>query len=209
MAAWLASLGVSPNMVSILSMVFALLGAAMLVGAAIGPSTLVFRLLCIGAAASTQLRLIANLLDGVIAQLSEQASLTGRLLNEWPDRVSDFLFLVGFGWFAGQETGLLLGLLAACMAVTTAYVRELGRCVGAPPTFHGPMAKPQRMAVLTVALLIFAAWPSLHARPLAVGSYSWTVPQAILVLIIIGCLVTAVRRLVVIHRFAASQGGNQ
>ena len=41
----------------------------------------------------------------------------------------------------------------------TAYIRELGRALGQPADFGGPMAKPQRMAALTLAALLAAALP--------------------------------------------------
>ena len=43
--------------------------------------------------------------------------------------------------------------------MTTAYVRELGRGLGFPADFSGPMAKPQRMAALTATCAIAAFEP--------------------------------------------------
>ena len=40
------------------------------------------------------------------------------------------------------------------LAVVTAYVREMGRGLGLPADFGGPMAKPQRMAALTAVALV-------------------------------------------------------
>ena len=51
------------------------------------------------------------------------------------------------------------GWAAAVFAVLTAYIRELGRALGQPADFKGPMAKPQRMAALTVACLVSALEP--------------------------------------------------
>ena len=50
-----------------------------------------------------------------------------------------------------------LGWLGALLAASTAYVRATGGALGLPQDFRGPMAKPQRMAVLTVACLAGAA----------------------------------------------------
>jgi hypothetical protein len=41
----------------------------------------------------------------------------------------------------------------------TAYVREVVRAAGAPADFSGPMAKPHRMFVMTLAALISALEP--------------------------------------------------
>jgi hypothetical protein len=45
------------------------------------------------------------------------------------------------------------------LSVLTAYIRELGRALGQPADFAGPGAKPQRMAILTIACLVASAEP--------------------------------------------------
>jgi len=71
-------------------------------------------------AALVQARLMANLLDGMVAIGRNVASATGELFNEVPDRLSDTAVLVGLGWAAGD---LALGFAAALAAMATAYVR--------------------------------------------------------------------------------------
>jgi phosphatidylglycerophosphate synthase len=51
------------------------------------------------------------------------------------------------------------GWLCAALALVCAYLRELGRALGFAADFSGPMAKPQRMAVLTLALVVSALEP--------------------------------------------------
>lgn len=201
-----ASSGVSPNAISVASMGFALLGAVVMLAAASAEGAL-FRVLCVAAVAGVQLRLLANVLDGIVAEQTARATRSGRLLNEWPDRVSDVLLLGAFGGLAGNPRWAGLGLVAALLAVMTAYVRELGRAIDAPPAFHGPMAKPQRMAVLTAALVIMAVWPGLVHRPFWGGAWSMGLVEAALLLIIAGSGVTVVRRLMALHRFARHAEG--
>jgi phosphatidylglycerophosphate synthase len=105
------------------------------------------------AAVTIQARLICNLIDGMVAVEGGQGAKDGPFWNEAPDRLSDLLLLAGAGLAAGQPA---LGLLAASLAVATAYIRELGRAEGFPPDFSGPMAKPQRMAALTVGTVVAA-----------------------------------------------------
>ena len=50
------------------------------------------------------------------------------------------------------------------LAVLTAYVRELGRGLGQPADFSGPMAKPHRMAALTLTCLVAALEPLFGER---------------------------------------------
>ncbi len=142
----LARSSVTPNQISSISIVFAALGAIALVDAR--PLALV------GAAIGVQLRLLCNLIDGMVAIEGGKQSATGALYNEFPDRIADSLLLVALGYACGVPW---LGWLAALMAALTAYVRATGGALGLAQDFRGPMAKPQRMAVLTVACLAGAA----------------------------------------------------
>lgn len=199
----LVSLGIGPNVISISSMAFSF-GAAICMVLLPTTEGLLFRLLCVLAAAGVQLRLLANLMDGIVAEQAGKASQAGRLLNEWPDRVSDLVLLFGFGWLVIEPDGWWLGIVAGCGALLTAYCREIGRAVDAPMSFVGPMAKPQRMAVLTVVLILIAAWPTAGRTTFWGPSAGWGLPALTLWVIIAGCILTSVRRLMSYHRFAAA-----
>jgi len=161
----LARRGVSPNTISIASMNFAVLGAAALLGTnEVSGGT--ERLLWFAAALCIQLRLLANMLDGMVAQDSGAGSKLGELYNEAPDRVSDALFLIAVGFVAGSSPHL--GYVAAVFAMLVAYLRAIGAAAGAGQVFVGWMSKPQRMFSLTLLCLFesFApdAWRA--SRPL-------------------------------------------
>jgi phosphatidylglycerophosphate synthase len=154
-------MGVTPDVISAGSVAFAAAGAALL--AASGHAQGAARAAeLVAAAACVQGRLICNLLDGMVAVEHGKGSPAGPIWNELPDRIADLLFLVGAGYGAarmGQPLAEPLGWLAGALAVLTAYVRELGRGLGQPADFSGPMAKPHRMAALTAACLLAAAEP--------------------------------------------------
>jgi phosphatidylglycerophosphate synthase len=161
LAARLGKAGVSPNGISAVSVGFAALGGAlfMLSGTAEGWGRAVGLILAV---VCVQLRLLCNLLDGMVAVEQGLATPTGPIWNELPDRFADLFFLVGAGYgaqAAGFQVAGALGWLCAALAILTAYVRELGRGLGQPADFGGPMAKPQRMFVLTLAGLIGAVEP--------------------------------------------------
>lgn len=142
-------------------MVFALLGAGLFLGSghAGGAARTAVLLL---AGVCVQLRLVCNLLDGMVAVEHGRGSPVGPIWNELPDRLADGLFLVGAGYgasLAGVDWAADAGWAAAAFAVFTAYVRELGRGLGQPADFRGPMAKPHRMALLTAACVMAAAEP--------------------------------------------------
>jgi phosphatidylglycerophosphate synthase len=96
------------------------------------------------------------LLDGMVAIEGGRASKSGEIYNELPDRVSDVAILLCAGFAAGEPWGAVLGWSCALLALMTAYVRALGVTAGASSAFQGPMAKPHRMATLTVACLLSA-----------------------------------------------------
>jgi phosphatidylglycerophosphate synthase len=189
-AAWLIARDVSANAVSLCSIAFAALASLCLVGTA-WTHDLGVRLLFVLAALFVQARLLANLLDGMVAVGSGQASPEGELYNEVPDRVADALILIGAGLAAGGTPAL--GYLAALVAVFVTYIRALGTSVGVHALFIGPMAKPQRMATITAACIYCACVPAGWPGGLATGVFGAV--SLALALIVAGGVVTAVRRL--------------
>lgn len=194
LAAALARGRVRPNAISLASIACAAAAAAALVVWPLGEGwTRVW--LLVAAAAGIQLRLLCNMLDGMVAVEGGLRSPTGDLYNEVPDRISDTLILVGAGYGVHSlPWGVELGWAAASVAMLTAYIRALGGGLGVPGCFHGPMAKPHRMALMTGACLATAAttagaWP--HAP--------WLLWSALAV-VVLGAALTCVRRLLAIAR---------
>lgn len=192
LAALLARRGVAPNAISLLSVVAAALaGLALLATRNVDPVPRA--LLLIAAALFIQLRLLCNLLDGMVAVEGGRASKSGELFNDAPDRVADALILAGTGYaLPWPGWGCALGWSAALVAVLTAYIRMLGGSVGLRQDFCGPMAKPHRMALLTCACLLSMFEGLLPA------AHGWMLSIA-LAIIAIGGLLTAWRRLRRIH----------
>ncbi len=177
---------ISPNAISILSVVFA--GCA---GAAFffSERMVAFErsLLLLAAAAFIQLRLLANMLDGMVAVEGGLQSKSGEIFNDLPDRISDALILVPAGYaVASLWYGTELGWCAALLSIFTAYVRMLGGASGLEQSFIGPMAKPHRMATLTVACVLSL----FEGAFLRSGMILWTS----LIVINIGSVVTIWRR---------------
>ena len=153
LSAALASTSITPNQISILSMVAAAGAWGALALSVSVDSRILIGLCLIVAAIACQLRLLCNLMDGMVAIEAGKQTSDGALWNELPDRVADILILVGLGVGCGC---VALGWAAATLAVFTAYVRELGKGIDGVIDFRGPMAKPHRMALATVALLLAA-----------------------------------------------------
>jgi phosphatidylglycerophosphate synthase len=158
---WLANSKVTPNFISFTSIVFAVFGGLCFYAQGVTNSIGDRTMLLIGAALFCQLRLLANMLDGMVAVEAGKGGPEGPIWNELPDRFADIFFLVGAG-YGVAVLGLAdasLGWAAAVAAVMTAYVREVAKGAGAPPDFSGPMAKPHRMFVMTMAALISTLEP--------------------------------------------------
>jgi phosphatidylglycerophosphate synthase len=174
---WLARTGISPNAISLLSIVFAALGAAALLRLPWpwGPW------LC---AMAIVLRLLCNLFDGLVAVEHGKKTPTGMLYNEVPDRAGDSLFLVALGYAAGLPW---CGWLAALLAASTAYIRVLGGTLGQAQDFRGPMAKPHRMWLMVAACVL----APLEAR---VSGTAYALPAAV-VLVAAGSALTCWTRL--------------
>lgn len=178
LAASFARAGIAPNAISGAGIVFALGAGLALAASPVHPA------LWLVAAALVQMRLLANLLDGLVAIEGGRATATGPLWNEVPDRVEDTAILAAFGAAAGAPG---LGLWAALAAVSCAYVREVGSALGQAPCFIGPMAKQHRMAAVTAGCLLgFAA---------ALADGGAILPRLLLWAILAGTLVTIARRL--------------
>lgn len=148
-AAALARGRLTPNQISVLSVLFALAGAWALLAV---PGR-IGALLC---ALAILLRLLCNLFDGMVAVEGGKGTPTGPLYNEVPDRLADTLFLVALGYAIALPW---LGWLAALLAALTAYIRALGGALGQVQDFRGPMAKPHRMWLLGMALALAALLP--------------------------------------------------
>ena len=118
LAGWMARRGVTPNAISLFGLAAGLLGGLSHWFTSRGLMPWLFWLL---AAGLVQLRLLCNLIDGMVAIELGKGSPLGELYNEIPDRVSDAATLVGLGFAAGSVPWL--GFLAAILAVFVAYVR--------------------------------------------------------------------------------------
>lgn len=167
---------ITPNQISVLGVLFALAGACAMLFAPRQPW------LWLVGALGIQLRLLANMLDGLVAVEGQRHAPTGALYNELPDRIEDMALLLAAGYACGAGW---LGWLAAVLAVGCAYVRAVGGSLGLGQDFRGPMAKPHRMAALTLGALASCAagfvdrpWPVMFWTLAAIAAgTAWTIAR--------------------------------
>ncbi len=183
-AGWLVRCGISANAISVAGMLCGIGAGVALACTALLPEFA--RLFWLLGATLILLRLLANMFDGMVALANGTNSPLGELFNEVPDRISDAATLVGCGYAAGGAP--ILGFTAACVAMFVAYVRAVAKVAGAPQDYCGPMAKQQRMFAV-IAFAVYCGVTPTAWQP------SWGLAKAVLALIIVGSVVTALRRL--------------
>jgi Phosphatidylglycerophosphate synthase len=180
LAAKLAGAGVAADSISAAGLVFGIAGGAVL-AATSQMDVRAAQVTCwLAAAACVQIRLLCNMLDGMVAVEGGRKSRLGPLWNEIPDRVSDSATLIGAGYALGSVPEL--GWAAALLAMMTAYIRAIGAQNGAGEAFLGWFSKPRRMFFVTVACLASAV--------------GFAVMPFVLGLIVAGSALTCVQRLV-------------
>jgi len=178
--------GAAPNAISMASLLFAA-AAGICLGLTSRTEGIMRPALFLAAAACIQLRLLCNMLDGLVAIEGGRKTVYGEIFNDMPDRFADVVILVGAGYsISNFSWGHELGWLAAVLAVMTAYIRLLGGSMGVHQYFLGPMAKPHRMALLTGACVL-----SVFEKNFGMTGQ---VMAAALVLMVAGMLVTCARR---------------
>ncbi|RAW00370.1 CDP-alcohol phosphatidyltransferase family protein [Pseudochryseolinea flava] len=185
-ASFLAKQNVSPNTISILSIVFAAISMAAFYLDATSTTFVVHAAMMTLAIVGIQGRLIMNLLDGMVAVEHDKKSAVGGIYNEVPDRVSDTFTLFGLIFLVKtQPYGSELVYLAIALSITTAYIRTLGASLQVGHHFLGPMAKQHRMALVTGCCVIAIWYPPIFYYAL-IGMN-------------IGLLITCYRRLACVY----------
>lgn len=184
-AKYLSSKNITPNQISIFSIVFSVLAAICLLISKNSNFAIPFL-----AALFIQCRLLCNLFDGMVAVEGYKKTNSGELYNDIPDRISDIVIFVAAPYSVVFLDGIeILGWCAALLSVMTAYVRTLAASIGAPNNFAGPMAKQHRMAIMTFASL-----------SLIIDKNGYLMFFS-LIIIIIGSIVTIYRRIISAYNF--------
>ena len=193
LAAALARAGATPNRISIAGVLLALAGAvALACRGLLEPAPPVAIVLLVVGALGNQLRLLCNLMDGLVAiEHGGGGTPVGEIYNELPDRISDASIAVGAGYAASAlEASVELGFALALLCLLCAYIRALGASAGAGQVFKGPFSKPVRGAILSLACLAAAAF--VHSGQDAL------VLRGALALLVLGTAITCVRRTLIL-----------
>lgn len=110
------------------------------------------------------LRLLFNLMDGLLARELRLADTWGEVKNEFGDRIADgaiFLGLVFGGYVDAQMAALALFLM-----LLVSYLGILGKALGGERVYGGVFAKGDRM----ISLALFTLYPVLTGN---LQSFNW------------------------------------
>ena len=186
---WLLARGATPNVISTLSIVAALLAAISIFALCHAADALHASLYGLCGIIAILLRALCNLFDGLLAVEGGLKSPTGELWNDVPDRISDLLMFVTTGYALALPYARELGWAAGSMAVFTAYTRQLAATQTGKQNFAGLLPKPKRFALLGLGILaaIIEAW--MTEFPMAYGLW------IALALLTLGCIITSIQRL--------------
>jgi phosphatidylglycerophosphate synthase len=176
---------VHPDVLTALAVGAAALGGAALALAAEAPGLLLAVPLLAG------VRLVLNLLDGMVARRTGQARPIGEVWNELGDRAADVFFIGGLAFHPAVEPRIALAAVVA--AVLASYAGVATKAAGGTRQYGGILSKPGRMIVLAVAAPL--AFVTADGRWLAVAA----------ALILVGALVTLAQRIAAARRELADR----
>jgi archaetidylinositol phosphate synthase len=146
--------GLTPNHVSVLGLVFAVLAA---ITYWLGRSHSSFLLI---AAFFLIVSGFFDALDGPLARLFGQVTIFGGFLDSLLDRYADALVLVGiiFGWLINDSFWLFWGCLALIGSLLVSYSRARAEAAGVKMETIGLAERAERIIILVVASFLALAW---------------------------------------------------
>lgn len=136
-----AARGVSPDAVTVAGVGVGLLSAAAVALGARWP------LVWLAVAPLSLLRMACNAVDGSLARRQDSSSRRGAVLNELGDRIADLATFLALA----PAAGVALAAAAALVALSTSFIAAVAAGIVGERLTQGPLGKPDRVAVLSLA----------------------------------------------------------
>jgi len=187
-ARFFANRGISPNLLSLLSLVFAAL-AGLLFG--LSSKSMSFNLFLLLAGVFVCLNAVFDGLDGLVAREIGNASRKGDFLDHVVDRYSD-VFIIGgivFGGYAGWQ----IGVVAIIGVLLSSYMGTQAQAVGLSRMYGGMLGRADRMLLIIAATALTLVYP--YPIP-ASGLVSFSFLGWALLVFAVVCNATALQRFV-------------
>ncbi|MCW3141628.1 MAG: CDP-alcohol phosphatidyltransferase family protein [Methanophagales archaeon] len=189
----LAGIGISPNLLSLLSFGCAMLAGLFFFFAGNSPyfNYRNFNLLLFLAGVFVCLNALLDALDGVLARETGNASKKGDFLDHVIDRYSDVFVIGGIILGGYVNPRWEIGLVAIIGVLLSSYMGTQAQAVGLSRVYGGLIGRADRLLIIIVAtfLSLIYPYPIPASGPLSFSFLGWT-----LVLFAILCNATALQR---------------
>jgi len=187
-ARFLAARGISPNFISFLSFLSAVLAGSFFLIARNSASSNYLLLLAGGFVC---LNALLDALDGVVARELGTASKKGDFLDHVIDRYSD-MFIIG-GIVFGGYVSWQIGVIAIVGVLLASYMGTQAQAVGLNRMYGGLLGRADRIVLIIGATILTLIYP--YPIP-AAGLFSFSFLGWTLVIFALLCNVTALQRFV-------------
>jgi CDP-diacylglycerol---glycerol-3-phosphate 3-phosphatidyltransferase len=172
----LMTLHITPNQITLLTMMLSLVFAAMLVlYSSVRWLWMLFPLFML-------LRMALNAIDGMLANASQKKTALGTLLNEICDQISDAALYLPFALLPQVKPSLIV--LVVVMALLVEFSGVIAVLIGAARRFDGPMGKSDRAFVFSILAIMWCS----GVPPIWMNS--------VLLIVLLLSIVTMINRLV-------------
>jgi archaetidylinositol phosphate synthase len=149
-ATWLHNIGLKPNHLTILGIVFACLSSVFYI---LTQNNKFFLLIAI---VFLLLSGFCDAIDGILARLYKQTTQLGGFLDSLLDRYADVLVFGGI--ILGNLCNLLWGLAALCGSLLVSYSRARAEAAGIKMESIGFMERAERLLLLIIASFVALFW---------------------------------------------------
>jgi len=175
-AKFLASIGISPNLLSLLSLAFAALAGLFFFFSGNRHYFYYhhFNLLLLLAGVFVCLNALLDALDGVLAREIGNACKKGDFLDHVLDRYSD-VFIIG-GIIFGGYVSWKIGIMAIIGILLSSYMGTQAQAVGLSRVYGGLVGRADRLLIIIVAtfLSLLYPYPFPASGPLSFSFLGWT-----------------------------------
>ena len=183
---------VSPNTLSVISLMFAIGAFTALVLISEAMALLI-------AATCIILNGFFDALDGRVAKLSGKATPRGDLVDHVIDRLADFFILSGIS--LSGFTDVRIGLLALGSVLIASYMGTQSQALGLKRDYGGILGRAERILLTMVFLLVsYAILEISGSYMLAIGDFSLSILDVMLLLFILLSVITILQRFARIWR---------
>ena len=189
-ARYFAAIGLSPDSITILSLLSAILAGVFFFFSGTGPvQNSTFNLLLLLAGIFVCVSSILDALDGIMARELGNASKRGDFLDHVIDRYADMLIVCGI--IFGGYVSCKIGVIAVIGILFSSYMGTQAQAVGLKRIYGGLLGRADRLLIIIVATFLTMVYP--YPLP-TFGMLSYTFLGWAMVIFALLCNVTALQR---------------